>query len=213
MAPDIHCRAALRLHRPTFYGPSPSVELVGPVRRSRHRAKRGAWRRMSIAGRRCACTGLRSFPFCGAPRPGKAQPPPGKTWRMVPDTHCRAALRLHRPAFYGPSPSVEFAGPVRRSRHRAKRGAWRRMSIAGRRCACTGLRSFPFPSSSQAGKSQPPPGSAFTLPVLLLAEDAQYILTMLQQLRVIAVAGKGQRQRELGDNPPRTRRHHQHPLA
>ena len=36
---------------------------------------------------------------------------------------------------------------------------------------------------------------------------------MLQQLRVIAMAGKGQRQGELGDNPPRTRRHHQHPLA
>ncbi|MEV8967677.1 hypothetical protein AB0136_10765, partial [Klebsiella pneumoniae] len=39
------------------------------------------------------------------------------------------------------------------SRHRAKTGAWRRMFIAGRRCACAGLelhglRSFPFLSSS-----------------------------------------------------------------
>ena len=154
------------------YGPSPSVEIAGPIRRSRHRAK---------------------------------------SWRMVPDTHCRATLRLHRPTVL-PLP-LELAGPVRRSRHRAKRGAWRRMSIAGRRCACTGLRSFPFCGVPRPGKAQPPPGSAFTLPVLLLAEDAQYILTMLQQLRVIAVAGKGQRQRELGDNPSRTRRHHQHPLA
>ena len=36
---------------------------------------------------------------------------------------------------------------------------------------------------------------------------------MLQQLRVIAMTGKSQRQRKLGDNPPWTRRHHQHPLA
>ena len=36
---------------------------------------------------------------------------------------------------------------------------------------------------------------------------------MLQQLRVIAMTGKIQRQRELSDNPPWTRRHHQHPLA
>ena len=37
-----------------------------------------ASRRMLIAGRRCACTGLRSFPFCRDRWPGKAQPPPGK---------------------------------------------------------------------------------------------------------------------------------------
>ena len=36
---------------------------------------------------------------------------------------------------------------------------------------------------------------------------------MLQQLRVIAMTRKIQRQRELGDNPPWTRRHHQYPLA
>ncbi|GKP75454.1 hypothetical protein NUKP48_08190 [Klebsiella quasipneumoniae] len=49
----------------------------------------------------------------------------------------------------------------------------------------------PSPRVRRPGKAQPPPGNTFTLPVLLLAEDAQYILTMLQQLRVIAMAGKG----------------------
>ncbi len=128
MAPDTHCRATLRLHRPAVL-PLP-LEFPGPVRRIRHRAKRGAWRRIPVAGRRCACTGLRSFPFCGARRPGKAQPPPGKTWRMAPDVHCRAALRLHRPAVF-PLP-LEFAGPIRRSRHRGVRlpyqsSSWPRM--------------------------------------------------------------------------------------
>ncbi|MEA1149137.1 hypothetical protein U8Y08_14260, partial [Klebsiella pneumoniae] len=40
LAPDAHFRAALRLRRPTF--PCHLSQFVGPVRRSRHRAK--TWR-------------------------------------------------------------------------------------------------------------------------------------------------------------------------
>ncbi|MCS5932930.1 hypothetical protein LNQ03_28170 [Klebsiella pneumoniae subsp. pneumoniae] len=60
-----------------------------------------ASRRIFIAGRRCACAGLRFRDILS-----------------------------------------QFVGPVRRSRHRAKTGAWRRMPIAGRRCS---LRRPTFP--------------------------------------------------------------------
>ncbi len=122
MAPDTHCRAALRLHRPAVF-PLP-LEFPGPVRRSRHRAK--SWRMAPDAHCRAALrlhrpTFYGPSPSCRVRWPGKAQPPPGKTWRMAPDVHCRAALRLHRPAVL-PLP-LELVGPVRRSRHRAK--SWR----------------------------------------------------------------------------------------
>ena len=133
---------------------------------------------------------------------------------MAPDAHCRAALRLHRPTFYGPSPSSRVPRPGKAQPTPGKivaHGAGCPLPGGAALAPACGLS--PSSRTRRPGKAQPPPGSAFTLPVLLLAEDAQYILTMLQQLRVIAVAGKGQRQRELGDNPSRTRRHHQHPLA
>ncbi|MBC2873303.1 hypothetical protein H7U18_24905 [Klebsiella pneumoniae] len=57
-----------------------------------------ASRRIFIAGRRCASPAYVSVTFVAVRRPGKAQPPPGKTG-AAPDAHCRAALRLRRPTF------------------------------------------------------------------------------------------------------------------
>ncbi len=65
------------LARPTTLR-SGQRQLVGPVRRSRHRALSRQQSRLPIAGRRCACPAWivaeRAETAC---RPGKAQPPPG----------------------------------------------------------------------------------------------------------------------------------------
>ncbi|CAM3527686.1 hypothetical protein SB5544_00345 [Klebsiella variicola] len=138
MASDAHCRAALRLHRPTTAlasGPSPSCQVRRPGKAQPPPGKTGVWRRMPIAGRRCACTGLRQHwplalpvEFVGPVRRSRHR---AKMWRLVPDVHCRAALRLHRPTTAWPAVlplPVEFVGPVRRSRHRAMRSGYQSSS-------------------------------------------------------------------------------------
>ncbi|MBD3716655.1 hypothetical protein IE979_31180 [Klebsiella pneumoniae] len=75
--------------------------------------------------------------FVAVRRPGKAQPPPGKNRRLGAGCPLPGGAAL-APAYV----SVTFVAVRRPGKAQpppGKTGARRRMPIAGRRCACTGL--------------------------------------------------------------------------
>ncbi|MBD3720765.1 hypothetical protein IE992_02360 [Klebsiella pneumoniae] len=61
-------------------------QLVGPVRRSRHRAKQAPGAGCPLPGGAALAPAYVSVTFVAVRRPGKAQPPPGKT--SAPGTGC-----------------------------------------------------------------------------------------------------------------------------